>query len=151
MKIILKHPFLTQIKSQCLLPQIKAVAAFKRSLKKKDGKNGKDADSVDAKGEFQTLICKLSPSSLAAPAPASCKGSSEEKEKSGSPESRKERERRGEDDIDIEDEHKSAFKKRNIVKYDDDKNERAAAAFQNSFGKIRKSKTSTSSPRHGVS
>ena len=60
--------------------------------------------------------------------------------------------RKCDDDIDYEDEHKSAIKKRSFIKTsEEDKNERTAVAFQNSFGKIRKSKTSTSSPRHGVS
>ena len=118
-------------------------------MKKKDVKGGtsKGLDSVDEKGEFQTLICKLTPTSAAVPTQS--KSSSEEKE--NSPESKR-KERKCDDDIDYEDEHKSAIKKRSFIKTSDEgKNERTAAAFQNSFGKIRKSKTSTSSPRHGVS
>ena len=124
------------------------MSAFKRSLKKKDVKgSGKALEPVDEKGEFETLICKLTPTS--APAPTPSKSSSEEKE--NSPESRR-KDRKCDDDIDYEDEHKSAIKKRSLVKRpDEDKNERTAAAFQNSFGKIRKHKTSSSSPRHGVS
>ena len=123
--------------------------AFKRSLKKKSVKTGTGLDSVDEKGEFQTLLCKLTPATLA-PAPAPSKSSSEEKE--NSPETKR-KDRKCDDDIDYEDENKSGIKKRSFIKSSDagKNDERTAAAFQNSFGKIRKSKTSTSSPRHGVS
>ena len=122
--------------------------AFKRSLKKKSVKTGTGLDSVDEKGEFQTLLCKLTPATLA-PAPAPSKSSSEEKE--NSPETKR-KDRKCDDDIDYEDEHTSAIKKRSFIKTtEEDKNERTAVAFQNTFGKMRKSKTSTSSPRHGVS
>merc|ERR1711971_1115884 len=94
---------------QCLVPQIKAVNAFKRSLKKKSVKNGTGLDSVD--------------------------------EKENSPETKR-KDRKCDDDIDYEDEHTSAIKKRSFIKTtEEDKNERTALAFQNTFGKIRKSKT----------
>ena len=126
------------------------MTAFKRSLKKKDIRGGivKGLDPVDEKGEFQSLICKLTPTSVPNPSPS--KSSSEEKE--NSPESKR-KDRKCDDDIDYEDENKSGIKKRSFIKTSDTgkNDERTAAAFQNSFGKIRKSKTSTSSPRHGVS
>ena len=126
------------------------MTAFKRSLKKKDirGAIVKGLDPVDEKGEFQSLICKLTPTSVPNPSPS--KSSSEEKE--NSPENKR-KDRKCDDDIDYEDENKSGIKKRSFIKTSDmgKNDERTAAAFQNSFGKIRKSKTSTSSPRHGVS
>ena len=126
---------------QTLLPQIKAVQAFKRSIKKK-----KDDTKLDK--ELKNLINKNSEKSFLA---------------SNQTENETDRERKDkkfDDDIEEVDECK-LFKKKALFKtskHDDAKNsdeedtEKVSVAFQNSFGKLRKTKkTSCSSNKFGLS
>ena len=126
---------------QTLLPQIKAVQAFKRSIKKK-----KDDTKLDK--ELKNLISKNSEKSFLA---------------SNQTENETDRERKDkkfDDDIEEVDECK-LFKKKALFKtskHDDAKNsdeedtEKVSVAFQNSFGKLRKTKkTSCSSNKFGLS
>ena len=124
-----------------MLPQIKAVQAFKRSIKKK-----KDDTKLDK--ELKNLISKNSEKSFLA---------------SNQTENETDRERKDkkfDDDIEEVDECK-LFKKKalfKVSKHDDAKNsdeedtEKVSVAFQNSFGKLRKTKkTSCSSNKFGLS
>ena len=124
-----------------MLPQIKAVQAFKRSIKKK-----KDDTKLDK--ELKNLINKNSEKSFLA---------------SNQTENETDRERKDkkfDDDIEEVDECK-LFKKKALFKtskHDDAKNsdeedtEKVSVAFQNSFGKLRKTKkTSCSSNKFGIS
>ena len=124
-----------------MLPQIKAVQAFKRSIKKK-----KDDTKLDK--ELKNLISKNSEKSFLA---------------SNQTENETDRERKDkkfDDDIEEVDECK-LFKKKALFKtskHDDAKNsdeedtEKVSVAFQNSFGKLRKTKkTSCSSNKFGLS
>ena len=124
-----------------MLPQIKAVQAFKRSIKKK-----KDDTKLDK--ELKNLISKNSEKSFLA---------------SNQTENETDRERKDkkfDDDIEEVDECK-LFKKKALFKtskHDDAKNsdeedtEKVSVAFQNSFGKLRKAKkTSCSSNKFGLS
>ena len=124
-----------------MLPQIKAVQAFKRSIKKK-----KDDTKLDK--ELKNLISKNSEKSFLASNQTDNETDRERKDK------------KFDDDIEEVDECK-LFKKKALFKtskHDDAKNsdeedtEKVSVAFQNSFGKLRKTKkTSCSSNKLGLS
>ena len=120
---------LTRNSKQALLPQIKAVQAFKRSVKKK-----KEVSNLEK--ELQSLISKN------ASACAANKGDPQQDQCDGDPK----KSRTPDDDIEDVNECKTLKKKKSSpMKYEDKKSKgeneesgRVAVAFQNSFGKLRR-------------
>ena len=120
--------------SQALIPQMRAVQAFKRSLKKP-----KDVKKVEEK-KTGAQICSIPP-------PPQYK-SDEGSEKSSSPEKKT---RKHDDDITVEDEckfpkHKKSKTQETIIDNDggssNEDEELVKVAFQKTFGKLRKGEKS---------
>ena len=109
---------------------MKAVQAFKRSIKKKDSKPKGEDTAEDTSKELENLISKTK-----------CEPSKSSTEDGDKDKSCSRRERKCDDDFDYENEYCQVVKKKSSPsKLSDNSDEKLSIAFKNSFGKLKKSK-----------